>query len=251
MEENFKLPLSGKKGKGKFAIVPAPLRAELLKNKWWCDNSKGYAVGQVNGKKTFLHKRVYELLAKRGLRPALDENYCQVDHANRTPLDNSFNNLRPATFSTNNQNQAKRKHSKSTTQQCLYKGVSYNCSQSTWRAIFKNVHLGTHKDPLICAFWFDHAVFLDGQDGLTNFPEPNPSYPLKPAAKARLMTRFAMSADCKERCVYPAADGSFRVNVSRQQICTAPTLEEAVIFRDLAKEKGATHARELFAQIYL
>lgn len=247
MQATYKLPLSGKKGKGKFALVPAPLRAELLKNQWQC-NSKGCAVGKVRGMKTPLQRRVWDLLVKRGLKPATDKERYQIAHIDGDKLNNTVNNLHAVT---NQQNKGERRPSATprSRQNSEYMGVTSNKQRDGWLARYKGIFLGKSKDPLVCAHMHDHAAALN-KDGRTNFPELSPTDKLSAAATARVVRYVEFASECKEEGVHPQLNGKFRVCVDHTSVCKVSTLEEAVKWRDMARQKGARHTREVFANTF-
>jgi hypothetical protein len=107
-----------------------------------------------------------------------------VDHINKNPQDNRYENLRPASGSLNNFNRKNRLNSQRSS---CYRGVSWysNCAQ--WRATFtkdkKTAFLGhfpaTDKGEMEAALAYDRAAFKEwGQDAVSslNFPENKANY---------------------------------------------------------------------------
>lgn len=94
----------------------------------------------------------------------------QIDHKDRNPLNNQFENLRPATNSQNVQNQGVR--SDSTTG---YKGVSYHKARKKYQARIKSngirLSLGYYLSPESAAQAYDRAARRYFKDfAVLNFP---------------------------------------------------------------------------------
>lgn len=118
------IPLKGKHGDGKFALVDDE-DFERLSQFSWCVSTLGYAVfSRRNGSKvvtTFMHLLVV---------PKADNKH--VDHINRDKLDNRKENLRSVPVSVNIHNSNRTKISKSG-----YRGVSQHTQTGRWRARIK------------------------------------------------------------------------------------------------------------------
>lgn len=109
------IPLSGKRGQGKFAVVD-DIDATLISSHSWCVIAAGYAVSRISNRFVYMHRLI------------LDANPSQeVDHVNGDPLDNRRSNLRFATSSQQKMNTRKQAKAKS-----IFKGVVY--SQRRWQA---------------------------------------------------------------------------------------------------------------------
>lgn len=103
----------------------------------WFDGD-GYVVIQINGKNYFAHRLAW--LYMTGLWPEHD-----VDHIDRNPANNAWNNLRPATRSENNCNSKIHKNNKSG-----IKGVSWDKRLNKWsiQIQFKNKKYGRFAETL-------------------------------------------------------------------------------------------------------
>ena len=248
--DEVEITLSGNKGKGMKTRVPAIVARQVHKYKWClrADATTKYAKTSSKG---LLHRFVYNLLAKMGRKEPLKQGYV-IDHIDGDGLNNTEPNLRAATYSVNNQNVKKRIHIRGGSKQtCDYLGVRDR--NGKWRASFKSVELGTHSDPLVCAHWYDHAVFREGLGGKTNFPEPNPTFPLSCAAIARLEAgpKRKTKSVRVDKCIRRHSKyGGFSVIICKNSIGTLPSLAEAQIFRDMAKQEGTEMARRAINYIY-
>ena len=99
------VPLSGKRGQGKFALVDDEDYDLVSQWKWHIDRH-GYArrtitIAKYKEKSISMHRVITNC----------PEGLC-VDHINHNPLDNQRSNLRICTFRENRWNQKKRKDSK-------------------------------------------------------------------------------------------------------------------------------------------
>jgi hypothetical protein len=132
------LPLRGKNGEGKFALVDDEDYDYLNQYPWYID-AHGYAFSRFWNKNTkrtegvgFMHR----LLLTNGNK---------VDHINGNKLDNRRENLRYCTSDQNMYN--RRKHSKATSR---YKGVFFEKALNKWRACIrfnkKLIYLGSFID---------------------------------------------------------------------------------------------------------
>lgn len=129
-----KIPLSGKNGKGKFAIVDDDDFDSLSKFTWFFlgMNTRYVCRTQKTPKRTFtMHRQVLGLPYKTG----------EVDHINRNTLDNRKSNLRICTKSQNQGNKPIQRNNTSG-----YKGVSSLQYGGKWTARIsikgKNTHIG-------------------------------------------------------------------------------------------------------------
>lgn len=153
-----KIPLNGKYGEGKVALVSDEDFDYLNQFKWHVHNW-GYAArtvhllkGRKNANKTrtvLMHK---EVLTRKGQ----NENK-MGDHINRDKLDNRRENLRWATKTQNMRNSSKQGNN-------LFKGVDYLPLQKTkpYRAKIcvdrKNIYLGIFKTPKEAALAYNEAA---------------------------------------------------------------------------------------------
>lgn len=134
----------------------------VFKSYVWKTDPKGYIFRSTPKGKVFLHSEVVKF--RTG-------HVGGVDHKNRIPNDNQFDNLRPATKSENSMNQGVRRDSTSG-----YKGVTYskefNCYVA--RIQFRDVRiwLGKHKDAESAARAYDRAALQYHKAfAWINFPE--------------------------------------------------------------------------------
>jgi hypothetical protein len=136
------IPLSS----GKYAIVDDE-DYEWLSQTKWSDDSRGYAIRKVKGKKTT--EKMHRLImgAKEGE---------QVDHINGIPWDNRKSNLR---IVNNAQNSANR--GPYSTNKTGYKGVAvYKNGKFTAQITvnYKKIHLGVFDNPVDAARAYNEAA---------------------------------------------------------------------------------------------
>jgi hypothetical protein len=158
-----KIPLRGKRGQGKFALVDGDYDGEYLSNFRWTLNPGGYVMRKktvgldgTNGGAIYLHREV--------CRP-LEGHW--VDHINRNTLDNRSVNLRSVTPSVNalNRGQGKR-----TRKGGGYRGVK-QCSGNRWQTMFRHEHVGTFHNEIEAAKAYDKVAHERyGVDAVLNFP---------------------------------------------------------------------------------
>lgn len=132
----MKIKLSGKCGKGKFALIDEDNLVKILSYKWYVD-SKGYVYREkCKVKRIFLHQVIMGDYPK-------DKK--QIDHINRNKRDNRKINLRFCTNSENHQNKGKYKSNTSG-----YVGVFWHPKPKKWMARLyiygKSVYLGLFTD---------------------------------------------------------------------------------------------------------
>lgn len=152
-----KIPLTGKNGLGKFAIVDADDYEHLMRWKWHVD-CKGYPsrsqnMGKINGKvkiKTFkMHRDIMHHHDRA-------EN---IDHIDGNKLDNRKVNLRPATHSQNSMNKKPQANAKS-----KYKGVSWR-GDGRWRARImangRSRHIGNFTSEVEAARAYNIAALIE------------------------------------------------------------------------------------------
>lgn len=158
------IPLHGKHGEGKFAIVDDEDFGYLSQFQWIlrpCGKTS-YAYRRFQGKQISLH---CELL---GLPKGM-----LVDHKNHDTLDNRRSNLRAATPA---QSIANRRRS-STAKVAQYKGLVYNKPGQSWRARImyngKLINLGLYREQVFAAIAYNKkALELYGEFAcLNSIPE--------------------------------------------------------------------------------
>jgi hypothetical protein len=144
------IPLSGKNGIGKYTLVDDKDFKRFRRQRWYL-HSLGYAHNPTVG---YLHKLI--MVAPRGK---------EIDHINRTKLDNRRRNLRPATHQ---QNMWNKKLVKVKTSQ--YTGVNWNKARHKWRAEIQQKKIGYFTNERHAAMAYDiWALYLFGKFANTNF----------------------------------------------------------------------------------
>ena len=124
-----------------------------------------------------------------------------LDHINRNPQDNRYENLRSASYSLNNFNKKNGLNGQGSSR---YRGVSWVLRQGKWRCKFvkggKRYFLGcfpgTDKGEIEAALAWDRAAFKEwGQDAVSslNFPDNKTNY---------------MGLDEHEQLIFPFCDDS-------------------------------------------
>ncbi len=155
-----KIELSGRKSKGKFALVDDE-DFDNLNGRKWTINTNGYVVRS----NTIRSKRFQYRLHREILKVKIGQ---VIDHVNRNKLDNRKSNLRICTPSQNQMNRVY-KHNK-----YGFKGVSWDKRYKKWRSTitinYKDVNLGRFDSILIAATMYDFwARELHGEFAKTNF----------------------------------------------------------------------------------
>ena len=136
----------------------------------------------ISGKGLLIHRLVW--LYKHPGCYKYSEVPPLLDHINRNPQDNRYENLRPVSSSLNNFNQKNGLNSQSSSR---YRGVSWISSHAQWRSAFmkggKRSYLGyfpgTDKGEMEAALTYDRAAFKEwGQDAVSslNFPDNKTNY---------------------------------------------------------------------------
>ena len=151
---------------GKFAIVDDADFEWLNQWEWSVKKTAGlfYAVRATHkgGQTHYMHRQIMGLKKGDGK---------QIDHINRTGIDNRRSNLRLCDYSTNRQNSIKRRGSTS-----KYKGVHWYKPIKKWKSTItinkKLVFLGHYKTEEDAARVYDKkARELFGEFARLNFPE--------------------------------------------------------------------------------
>lgn len=109
------IPLTGKRGEGKFALVDDHHYEKLSKYSWNC-NGFGYAITNLydenkNRSMILMHNMIFP-----------DKEGLELDHKDRNRLNNTEENVRYVTRSQNNMNRSKGEKKKYLSK---YKGVTY------------------------------------------------------------------------------------------------------------------------------
>jgi len=157
------IPLRGKYGEGKFALVDDEDYEELSKRKWYCDK-KGYAYrkgyrkdGRIdNG---YVTNKCYSkkpaIFMHRVIMNAPED--VLIDHEDRNKHNNQKYNLRFCTNTQNIRNGGMRKNNKSG-----YKGVCFSYKLNKWRSTImvdrKSIHLGLFPTPIEAARTYNEAA---------------------------------------------------------------------------------------------
>lgn len=158
-----KIELTGKNGKGKFALIDNADFNWL--NQWgWHLNGlvyvSRYGKGNINIK---MHREIME--APKGM---------EVDHINGNTLDNRRQNLRLCSHKQNSRNRIFDIKNKSS----IYKGVTYNKARGKWTAQImannKKIHIGLFsKERHAAVAWDIWAKELFGEFARLNFNSIN------------------------------------------------------------------------------
>lgn len=178
------IPLTGKHGMGKFAIVDDEDFEWLSKHKWYL-STLGYARSSRNrdeAKAKGISRGMY--MHKEIMQPPAG---FFVDHINRNKLDNQRANFRLCTGAENQKNIGKRgKNSKS-----IYKGIKFR--DGRWIAFIKangeEHHIGVYDDEQEAALaWDAGAIKYHGEFACLNFPDIPPRFDLLDKAKTHRNT---------------------------------------------------------------
>ncbi len=158
MQGHKLIPLSGKRGQDKFAIVDAEDYEELRIHNWHL-SSTGHVVRYENKKAILMHRVI--MCAQPGT---------EIDHINGIRSDNQRANLRQCSHAENGKN---RRVNQSANKKSKYKGVSRG--EGSWRVEIKvngNRHkLGGYKSEYDAAIIYDMAArYYHGEFAKTNFP---------------------------------------------------------------------------------
>jgi hypothetical protein len=155
-----KIPLHGKHGAGKFALVDGDYDGEYLSGFKWHLTAGGYVTrkatpSDATAANIYLHREVCRPLPGHW-----------IDHINRNKLDNRSINLRSVSpkVSAMNRRQAKRIGGKR-----RYRGVS-RCSLNRFTATFKGTRIGYFDSEIKAARAYDDIAYREyGTDAVLNF----------------------------------------------------------------------------------
>lgn len=127
LDDNFQnqaiIPLNGKKGYGKYAIIDADDFDLVSQHKWHINEERG-SVESCNSKNK-QNIKIHRLIMEHHFG---DSNLI-IDHIDRDPLNNRKSNLRFCTYQENTFNKSKQKNCKSGV-----RGVYWDKSRSKWAA---------------------------------------------------------------------------------------------------------------------
>ncbi len=136
------IPLFGKYGSGKFAIVDDEDYTELSKHRWSL-TGRGYA---ARGDRVTMHRMINKT------QPSL----C-TDHINQNKLDNRRRNLRSCSIMENAWNRPKR-----STNTSGFRGVSFHRKSGRWQAVIcvgnKKKHLGYFLSPSVASAAYERIA---------------------------------------------------------------------------------------------
>ncbi len=167
-----KIALSGKHGKGKYALVDDE-DYEILNNyKWFC-TSDGYVRRTTTFKKQLgeTKRKSVTIYMSRFIMNTPDE--MEADHRDGNTLNNQKYNLRNCTRAENEHNKNVNINNKSG-----YKGVSYDKIRNRWIACImingKNVFLGRHETAINAARAYNEgAIKYHGEFANLNVIDEN------------------------------------------------------------------------------
>ena len=165
MEDYRLIPLHGKHGTGKYAIVDADQFAKISKHRWTMNaNGTGYPVAKavIDGERRTLSIAREILDCPDGL---------VVDHINGDTLDNRVSNLRICTQGQNARNRGATRNSR---RQSRYKGVRrhYRKWQARIGVNYRVLHIGLFETEREAAEAYDRAARKHfGKFARLNFPE--------------------------------------------------------------------------------
>ena len=142
------IPLTGKYGKGKFALIDDEDFERVKQHLWYLDKSNGSfrPATWIKRKNVFLYWFIM------GVK--------NVDHKNGNTLDSTRTNLRICTQSQNGANRKKQRTFRGKPTSSSYKGVSRNGSK--WEASIqvnrKSIYLGRFNDEIDAAQTYNEAA---------------------------------------------------------------------------------------------
>lgn len=162
------IPLSGKKGSGKFTLVDDDLFDVFSEYTWYY--SKGYVAGDSKVLSDFGNRALHRIVNKTPHGMA-------TDHADRNPLNNQRCNLRTATARENAANTEPRSIANKTSK---YKGVHWVNEKSLWASRImvdgEIISLGYYRTPEDAAIAYDVAARnYNGIFAYFNFPDTDQS----------------------------------------------------------------------------
>jgi hypothetical protein len=144
----------------------------------------------------------------------------------------------------------------STNETTHFVGVHKRSGRKQWTATFRRVYLGSSPDPEVCAKWYDQAVFAYMPGGQTNFPHPDPAYPLTQDVRNKLKLKTHQTNNNTKKCddwLFTYPDGRYGVGVGKgveEILGPIKTLDDAITTRDIASKQGTHSARKYIAKIY-
>ncbi len=161
------IPLSGKRGMGKFVQVDDEDYERVKQFKWYCD--RDYAMRKPYIKGSGRKNQKCELIQMHRFIMGLTDSKIHIDHKDGNRLNNQRANLRFANQAQNAKNQKTRKNNTSG-----FKGVSWNKRDKKWEAYikfnYKRIYLGYFKTKEVAALAYDKkAKELFGEFSRLNF----------------------------------------------------------------------------------
>ncbi|RWQ72537.1 HNH endonuclease [Bacillus cereus] len=231
------IPLYGKNGEGKFALVDDDDYEKLSKHRWFANNH-GYALRTYMESrrqyKAFMHREIIDVPADM-----------VTDHINRDKLDNRKSNLRIATRAQNNYNVPTRQ--KQTTS--IYKGVTWSNRDQKWQSSIvmngKKNHLGYFSDETFAARVYDYFAYkMYGEFAYLNFPDKLLGSYEKPLLRSSNSSGHEGISWCKDRekwAAYIRKDGK-RIFIGRfkekQEAIDAYERKQHELFNDGGQAYG-------------
>jgi hypothetical protein len=181
------IPLTGKHGEGKFAVIDAADEHLLCGKPVRLPRGK-YPCISINGKTQLLHR--YIMSAEKG---------SFIDHIDHNKLNNSRSNLRVCTKAENRYNVAKAKLTcRGKIPSSIYKGVSFDGIVSKWRSVIfkerKQHYLGWFDSEVFAAEVYDAAAMqLFGEFAFLNF-EHSPTQRALDHLSAPILPQWRLTA---------------------------------------------------------
>lgn len=223
MADEKRIPLRGKYGVGKYAIVSPKDYENLIKYKWHVHHHGYPERTEKLSNGNIIHIKMHHQIIGKPPKGLV------VDHINGNRLDNRRENLR---FCTQRDNARNKGLSKSNTSG--YKGVSYNKSRNKWSAYIlrdDSYHIGYFDTAEEAANAYDYyAKKFYGDFARLNFPDKEP---VKPKHR-EYTTKYRGVYWCKRDKVFRS---QIQVNKKRYTLGSFKTAEAAALaYNKKAKE---------------